>query len=123
MHKEGGIIFYRTTKLENIHNFYTNLVGATLWLDQGGCRIYKFGNMLFGFCQREETDIGALLTFFYPDREGVDRVYKKLKDSAEAAPTDNPQYRIYHFYAVDPDNRPIEFQYFWDKIGQGDKYS
>ena len=117
MHKQGGIIFYQTTNLEELHRFYADVVGASLWLDQGGCKIYKFGNMLFGFCQRDKIETGALLTFFYPDRKGVDNMYNKIIDLAEAKPVDNPQYRIYHFYAKDPDGRAIEFQYFWDIIG------
>jgi hypothetical protein len=116
MHEHGGIIFYQTKGLENLHQFYTGIIGATLWLDQGGCRIYKFGNMLFGFCQRENTQTEALLTFVYPDRKGVDKVYEKLSKLAEAMPIDNPDYRIYHFYAKDPDSRLIEFQFFWDEI-------
>ena len=117
MHKHGGIIFYQTTNLERLHNFYKDTVDAKLWLDQGGCKIYQFGNMLFGFCQRDKTELGALLTFFYPTRELVDEMYRRVKDSADSAPKDNPAYRIYHFYAKDPDGRPIEFQYFWDNIG------
>ncbi|MFP4489802.1 MAG: hypothetical protein ACLFN1_10905 [Bacteroidales bacterium] len=116
MHNHGGIIFYQTTNLKQLHKFYTEKVGAALWLDQGGCRIYRFGNMLFGFCQREETEKGALLTFFYPTRELVDEMHRRLKGYAESEPKDNAAYRIYHFYARDPDNRSIEFQYFWDEI-------
>lgn len=115
MDKHGGIVFYQTRELARLHNFYVNKVGAILWLDQGGCRIYRFANMLFGFCQREENETGALLTFFYPTRQMVDDIYRKLEDVAEAPPRDNPEYRIYHFYARDPDNRLIEFQYFWDE--------
>lgn len=117
MHKHGGIIFYQTTQLEVLHKFYTEKVGAKLWLDQGGCKIYQFGNMLFGFCQRDKIELGALLTFFYPTRELVDEIYRRTKTLADASPKDNPTYRIYHFYAKDPDGRAIEFQYFWDDIG------
>ncbi len=116
MQNHGGIVFYQTTNLKRINKFYTEKVGATLWLDQGGCRIYRFGNMLFGFCQREEIDTGALLTFFFPARELVDEIYSRLEDIADSSPVDNSAYRIYHFYAKDPDERPIEFQYFWDDI-------
>lgn len=116
MHEPGGIIFYKTTNLEALHSFYTTTVGATLWLDQGGCRIYKFGNMLFGFCHRDEVEKGALLTFVYPDRDGVDKIYSKVSELADSEPKDNETYRIYHFYAKDPDDRSIEFQHFWDDI-------
>lgn len=117
MHKHGGIVFYQTTQLEVLHKFYTEKAGAKLFLDQGGCKIYQFGNMLFGFCQRDRIETGALLTFFYPTKELVDEMYRRIKERADAAPVDNPNYRIYHFYATDPDGRAIEFQYFWDDIG------
>ena len=116
MQKNGGIIFFKTTNIEDLHKFYTGIVGATLWLDQGGCRIYKFGNLLFGFCQRDSIDNGALLTFCYPDKKSVEKMYARLSYAAQAAPVDNDDYRIYHFYAEDPDGRSIEFQYFWDAI-------
>ncbi len=116
MNNHGGIIFYQTTNLKRLDKFYTEKVGAALWLDQGGCRIYRFGNMLFGFCLRDKIEYGALLTFFYPTRELVDEIYRRLEDVAESPPKDNARYRIYHFYARDPDDRHIEFQYFWDEI-------
>lgn len=117
MLKHGGIVFYKTTNLDYLHKFYTGIVGAELWLDQGGCRIYKFGNLLFGFCQRNTADKGALLTFCYPDKKKVDNMYKRLSYIADNAPVVNNDYRIYHFYAKDPDGRPIEFQYFLDEAG------
>jgi len=73
--------------------------------------------MLFGFCQRDKIELGGLITFFYPSRELVDEMYRRITKMADAAPKDNPNYRIYHFYAKDPDGRAIEFQYFWDEIG------
>ena len=116
MHKHGGIVFYSTTDLERLSIFYTDQVGAKLWLDQGGCRVFKFGNMLFGFCQRDNVQIGALLTFFYPEKKLVDDMFRKLSNIATTPVKENDNYRIYHFYAEDPDGRPIEFQYFWDNI-------
>ena len=83
----------------------------------GRLRVFQFGNMLIGFCQREgNPDTGALVTFFYDDRAEVDKMYGELISSAKDKPKDNPNYRIYHFYATDPEGRPIEFQYFWDKM-------
>jgi hypothetical protein len=72
--------------------------------------------MLFGFCQRDEAEPGGLLTFFYDSREGVDRMYRRFKSTAVAAPKDNPKYKIYHFYARDPEGREIEFQHFLNPI-------
>lgn len=41
-------------------------------------------------------------------------MYDKCKDIALFEPKDNPLYGIYHFYAIDPEGRNIEFQYFKD---------
>lgn len=114
--QKGGIIFFQTQQLEILNHFYINKVGCELWLDQGGCQIYKHGNMLFGFCQRESTDMDGMITFFYTDKKKVDEMYEKFKDIAEAEPKDNPKYLIYHFFTKDPDGRAIEFQYFNNEI-------
>ena len=109
----GGIIFFQTKIQEELVEFYINEVGCSLWLDQGGCKIFQFGNMLFGFCQRDKVDNLGMITFYYSSREEVDRMYKKMKNIALVEPADNSLYRIYHFYAKDPEGRNIEFQHFW----------
>ena len=109
----GGIVFFQTKILEALTKFYIKEVGCSLWLDQGGCKIFQFDNMLFGFCQRENVDDLGMITFYYPSQEEVDRMYEKMKNVALTHPADNSLYRIYHFYAKDPEGRNIEFQYFW----------
>lgn len=113
--QKGGIIFFQTQKQKEVSDFYTEKIGCSLWLGQGGCNVFQFENMLFGFCQREEADCLGMLSFKFSTREEVDNMYEKLKDIAMAEPVDNSLYRIYHFYAKDPEGRNIEFQYFWDK--------
>jgi len=107
-----GIVFFKSQMMEPLKKFYTQEVGCDVWLEQGGCVILKAGNMLFGFCQRDKADLDALITFFYDSKEEVDRMYKKFKKSAEDKPKENPKYRIYHFFAKDPEGRMIEFQHF-----------
>lgn len=110
--KNGGIIFFSTLKLEEVSQFYIQKVGCKLWLDQGACKILKHGNMLIGFCQGNEVDTQGVITFFYPEKDSVDRMYKKLKDVAKNPPKMNPKFNIYHFYGEDPEGRSIEFQFF-----------
>jgi hypothetical protein len=112
----SGIVFFKTTKLNQLKDFYIQKVGCKMWMDQGDCIILKFGNMLFGFCQRDKGDLGALITFFYDDKKGVDEAYKKFKDIAQSPPVMNKKYPIYHFFATDPEGRHIEFQYFTGPI-------
>lgn len=110
--KNGGIIFFSTLKLEEISQFYIQKIGCELWLDQGACKILKHGNMLFGFCQGNEVDKQGVITFFYPEKEDVDRMYEELEDIANDPPKMNPKFNIYHFYGEDPEGRSIELQFF-----------
>lgn len=112
----SGIVFIKTQKLDDLKAFYLNQVNCELWMDQGDCLIFKHGNFLFGFCDREEADTGGLITFFYDKKEDVDCYYEKLKSFAESPPITNKKYPIYHFFASDPESRKIEFQYFNNNV-------
>jgi hypothetical protein len=111
-----GVVFFNTQMLENLTEFYTQRIGAELWMDQTDCRIFRHGQFLFGFCQREESESCGILTFVYPDRNGVERMYEKFQDEALDAPRDNPRYPIYNFFARDPEGRMIEFQMFTGEV-------
>ena len=110
--KMGGIVFFTTRKLTEMEDFYVNRVGCALWLDQGSCLIFRHGNLLIGFCNGKEADREGIITFFYEEKEAVDRMYDKFKSSATSQPKMNEKYRIYHFFARDPEERTLEFQYF-----------
>lgn len=110
--KLGGIVFFKTNDLQGMRTFYTEEVGCTLWLEQADAIILRHGNMLFGFVERHAVDRDAMITFFYAEKAAVDRYYEKFKDRAKDPPIANPKYRIYHFFAEDPEGRPIEFQWF-----------
>jgi len=108
----GGILFFKTQQQVALHQFYMERVGCNLWLDQGGCRIYQHGNMLFGFCQRDTVDTQGMITFYYGTAKEVDEMYAQFRDVADAPPKQNDDYGIYHFFARDPEGRAVEFQYF-----------
>lgn len=110
--KMAGIVFFKTTMLNELTRFYVDEVGCRLWMDQTDCRIFRHGSFLFGFCQREQAETGGILTFFYPERKTVDRMYDRFRDRALGKPRMNPNYPIYNFFATDPEGRTIEFQYF-----------
>ena len=107
-----GIIFFRTENLEKITRFYTEQLDMTIWLDQGGCTILRSDNLLLGFCGSEEAERNGVITFFYKTREEVDERYKALSGFAGNEPAENHRYRIYQFYADDPEGRTLEFQSF-----------
>lgn len=112
----GGIIFFKTKNLEQIKSFYIDQIGCNLWLDQDDCLIFEHSNMLIGFCRRDRVDRCGTITFFYDDKNTVDEMYKKFKSIAAAPPKEIEKYRIYNFFAVDPEGRQIEFQYFKQEI-------
>ena len=112
----SGIIFMKTQQLEALRDFYATQLGCQIWLEQADCLILRHGNLLIGFCERDETDRGGLITFFYHTRDEVDKLYQRFKSIADAAPVSNERYRIYHFFATDPDGRKIEFQHFEHRI-------
>ncbi len=81
-------------------------------MEQKDCIILKHDNFLFGFCERAEVENCGILTFFYKNKDRVDNIYHAMKNSADAAPRENKIYKIYQFFAKDPEGRTLEFQYF-----------
>ena len=112
----AGIIFLDTTDLERITRFYLDEVGMRRWLSQPGIEILAHDNLLVGFHQSEKADTDALVTFFYPTREEVDALYERFASRATTAPRENERYRIYNFFATDPDERRVEFQVFLHEL-------
>lgn len=108
----AGIIFLKTVNKTTIQNFYMRVVGMDVWLEQEDCIIMQHGNLLLGFCERDTIDRDGIITFFYETRDEVDAMYKKLATRAHSAPQINDKYKIYHFFATDPESRNIEFQAF-----------
>lgn len=116
------ITFIYTADLATSATFYEQVLGLTLWRDQGTCRIYEVipGGMI-GICQ---TGAGAkgqvstgqqtnlILTIVSRD---VDGWYAHLQSNGAAIehpPVTNEKYRIYHFFLRDPDGYLIEIQQF-----------
>jgi catechol 2,3-dioxygenase-like lactoylglutathione lyase family enzyme len=114
---DSHITFLNTTDLEATTRFYEEVLGLTLVLDQGGCRIFQVAEEAFvGFCKREKvgpTD-GVILTLVTDD---VDEWSKKLDlrgISMETPPRHNPEYNIYHCFLRDPNGYLVEIQRFDD---------
>ncbi|WP_435358207.1 VOC family protein [Haloarchaeobius sp. DFWS5] len=108
----SGIVFFGSEDYEETAAFYREEVGATVWLEQAACTICKYDNMLFGFCDAEETETEGVLTFVTDDRDGVDEFYERFVDRARDEPSVNERFGIYNFFAEDPDGRTMEFQTF-----------
>ena len=108
----SGILFMGTAMLEKIQSFYIDQIGCQLWLQQEDCVILRHGNFLFGFCARKAVDKCGILTFFFEKKSDVDQVYGEINAIATSEPKLNEKYRVYNFFAEDPEGRKIEFQYF-----------
>jgi hypothetical protein len=79
--------------------------------------------MILGFHQITNSEMGhpdlqGMITFVYPSTEQVDEMYQKLLDIADGAPRYNERYRIYQFYAMDPEGRHLEFQAFLHPLSE-----
>lgn len=108
----SGILFLKTQQLDILRRFYTEQIHCDIWLEQADCTILKHGNFLFGFCQRDYVESHAMLTFFFRRKETVDSMYAELKPMAIGEPKYNEKYRIYQFFARDPEDRMVEIQWF-----------
>ncbi|HSG71588.1 MAG TPA: hypothetical protein VLA12_14300 [Planctomycetaceae bacterium] len=109
----SGIVFFRTQNREQVVDWYLdNFDDVEVWLEQVGCTILRFDGFRFGFCDGDQTEADGILTFVYDTTENVDEMHRRLEDSAREDPHENEPYRIYQFFAADPDGRTVEIQSF-----------
>lgn len=108
----AGIVFFATEYHDSVVEFYVDVVGADVWLEQTDCTILQRGEFRFGFCDRDATDDCGILTFVYDTPAAVDAMHETVGDAAVQTPHENDEYDIYQFFAEDPDGRTVEFQTF-----------
>ena len=114
---DSQITFCSVADLQRTSNFWGQLIGLPLVLDQGTCRIYRtVGGAHLGFCQREDPGpVGSIILTLVSDE--VDCWHERLQEvgvDLEHGPRHNPTYGIYHFFARDPDGYRVEIQKFDD---------
>jgi predicted enzyme related to lactoylglutathione lyase len=110
------IHFYRVDDLQKTQEFYQGVLGFTLYKNQELCHIYEINTLgKIGFCTHhpKQKNDATCITFVYETKEEVDEIYTKLKDIIKCEkPHINNQFRIYQFFAKDPNNLTLEFQMF-----------
>jgi hypothetical protein len=112
---KGGLTFLKTRDRPGIVDFYRTRIGMDVWLEQPDITILSFGNFLVGFHHKphEEPELAGMYTFVYPTKEAVDDMYDTFRaTTADGPPRVNTTYRIYQFFAADPEGRKLEFQAF-----------
>lgn len=67
--RTGGVVFFRTERRERVVEWYTDVVGADVWLEQPGCTVLTFEGFRFGFCDAEETETAGILAWLRARRE------------------------------------------------------
>ena len=118
------VTFLYTDDLVKTSRFYEEIIGLSLILDQGSCRIYQVGGDAFvGFCQNgtavgarqnREKQEGVILTLV---SNQVDEWYSYLQTQnipIEKPPTYYPAFDIYHLFIRDPNGYLLEVQTFQD---------
>lgn len=120
---DSQITFLYTTDLEKSANFYGNILGLSLAVDQGSCRIYHVAGRkaYVGICERATVPVNADSIIFTFVTQEVDAWYERITShgwECEYAPRLNETYNIYHFFVKDPNGYLLEVQRFaeadWD---------
>lgn len=118
-HIDEQITFLYTRDLTTTAQFYEEIMGLPLVLDQGGCRIYRTnGEAYLGFCERDfapDKPEGVMFTIVTSE---VDAWYEHLHAQRvpfDKTPAINETYGIYHCFVRDPNGYVIEIQRFLDE--------
>lgn len=115
------INFYGVDNLDEIANFYQNILRLEVDKDQGKCLIFKVpGGGRLGFCSHLKLIAepkNPIITFVVEDKSEVDDWFLKLKNESypvESQPTLSEEFGIYHFFLTDPAGYSLEIQAFLD---------
>ncbi len=114
---EQQVTFIYAEDLTSTAGFYRDTIGLQEVLDQGGCRLFRVaGEAFLGVCScregREVAPGGVILTFVTPEVDGWYRHLRAAGVPTQAPPAEKPEFRIYNFFAEDPNGYLLEFQRF-----------
>jgi len=112
------ITFLFVADLEVSHDFYSEILGLELTVDQGDCRIYRVTATAFlGICDRSDRvrGDGVIVTLV---TDSVDEMHERLVAAGavvESEPKQSEEYRVRHAFYRDPDGHLVEVQRFDDR--------
>ena len=114
---EQSVCFLYTDDLEATEQFYRDVLGLPMVLDQGPCKIFKISpNGFVGFCTHREpapTD-GVIITLA---TRKVEAVYERLQSrnvTFEKPLGVNERFNITNAFLRDPNGYLVEIQRFDD---------
>ena len=79
---ESCITFLSVSDLKRTVQFYTEVIGLTLWKDMGNCVIFDCGKGYWGFCQYEDgrpLATGTCMSLNCTDCAEVDEQYQQVR--------------------------------------------
>lgn len=112
---DAFIPFYPVHDLAATRDFYQREVGLELEREEARCLVFRAASGYLGFCLHDGPlpDRSALmLSLVAPDVDSVYQRLRRLGVEVEQAPGRNEHYRIYHFFALDPDGYRLEVRRF-----------
>ena len=101
---ESCITFLPVSDLKRTVQFYTEVIGLTLWKDMGSCVILEDGRPLA---------TGTCMSLNCTDCAEVDEQYQRLTAlgiTTQGKPARHPKFPVYSFFFSDPDGYLLEFQ-------------
>lgn len=122
MSAEALISFLPSTDLKRSADFYERVLGLSLVVDQGACRIYAVTETaLIGVCLREAFDgePAVVTTLVADDVDGWCERIVAEGWTLRSGPRYSETYKIYHAYIDDPDGNVLEIQRFDDPNWRG----
>lgn len=111
------ITFIYSHDLERSARFYSDTLDLPLALDQGTCRIFQTAEGAFlGVCACREgravAPEGVIVSLVTEDVDAWHERLSKAGITIEAPPSYSEHFRVYSFFARDPEGYRIEFQRF-----------
>ena len=116
------ITFIYVSNLNESKRFYEEILGFSLRLDQGSCRIVETnqkGGGLLGYCINDQKSVFVGNLIITLVSSSVDEWYDYLTGQGvkiTEPPKFNPNFMIYHFFFTDPDGYKLEIQEFRNPV-------